>query len=314
MRIADNTITRNYLNNLSSNTEQLYDSSTKVSSGKKYQSASDDPSDAIKAMKVRSTLSKIGAYQSNIKEAQGILSERESVFSELSDLVTSAKEKIVQGESGTYSAADRKTLSDTLKTYQGTILSLSNQMYTDKYVFGGSKDYTIPFTLDSSGNLLYQGQNVDTGTFGAEVVNCDIGLGVEGSSAYNISSPGSQLLGTGVDSNGITNNLYNLLGDLASKFSSNDLTDVSKYSAKLDSLSDDLLVNYTGIGEQTSYLNIFNDRLTTSNKNSTEMQSSLENVDAAEASVDYSSQQTAYQATLQVGAKLITKTLLDYLG
>ena len=314
MRIADNTITRNYLNNLSSNTEQLYADSTKVSSGKSYQTASEDPADAIKAMKVRSTLAKISAYQGNIEEANGIISERETAISELNKITTEAKAKIVQGESGTYSASDRKTIADTLKSYQDTVLSLSNQMYTDKYVFGGSDDYKIPFTVDSSGKLQYQGQSVDTGTFGSEEVYCDIGLGIDGASAYNVSSPGSTLLGTGTDTNGVTNNLYNLLGDLADQFSSNNMTDVAKYADKLSTLSDNLLVSYTSIGEESSYLSTFSDRLTTSKTNATKAQSKLENADTAEASVEYSAQQTAYQATLQVGAKLIQKTLLDYLN
>lgn len=314
MRVADNTITGNYLNNLSGNTEQLYAASTKVSSGKSYQEASDDPADAIKAMKVRSTLSKINTYQSNIDEANGIITERESVLSELSNIVTEAKSKLVQGQSGTYSASDRQTFADTFTSYQKTILSLSNQMYSDKYIFGGSSDYQIPFTVDSSGKLLYQGQDVDTGTFGSEQVNCDIGLGIQGSSAYNISSPGSELLGTGTDSNGITNNLYNLFGDIAKQFANNDMTNISQYSSKLNTVGDNVLAKYAGIGEESAYIKMFSDRLTSSKTNATIRLSGLENVDTAQAAVDYTQQQTAYQATLQVGAKLIQKTLLDYLS
>jgi flagellar hook-associated protein 3 FlgL len=314
MRIADNTITRNYLNNLSGNTEQLYAASTKVSSGKSYQEASEDPSDAIKAMKVRSTLSKISTYQSNIDEAKGILSEREAVLSELTNIVTEAKSQILQGQSGTYSETDRSTISDTFESYQKTVLSLSNQMYSDKYIFGGSKDYQTPFTLDSGGKLLYQGQDVDSGSFGTEEVNCDIGLGGQGSSGYNISSPGSSLLGTGTDTNGITNNLYNLFGDIAEQFSNNDMSNISTYTAKLTTIGDNILAKYAGIGEESSYIKMFSDRLTNTQTNATGRLSSLENADTAQASVEYSQQETAYQATLQVGAKLITKTLLDYLS
>lgn len=314
MRIADNTITGNYLNNLSGNTEQLYAASTKVSSGKSYQEASDNPSDAIKAMKVRSTLSKISTYQSNIDEANGILSERESVLSEVTNIVTEAKSQILQGQSGTYSDSDRKTIADTFTSYQKTVLSLSNQMYSDKYIFGGSSDYQIPFTVDSSGKLLYQGQDVDSGTFGTEDVNCDIGLGGQGSSGYNISSPGSELLGTGTDANGYTNNLYNLFGDIAEQFTNNDMTNISAYADKLNTIGDNILAKYAGIGEESSYIKMFSDRLKNSQTNATERLSGLENADTAQASVDYSQQETAYQATLQVGAKLIQKTLLDYLN
>jgi len=314
MRVADNTITRNYLNNLSSNTEQLYADSTKVSSGKSYQSASEDPADAIKAMKVRSTLAKITAYQGNIDEVSGILSERETAVSELNKITTEAKAKIIQGESGTYNEADRKTIAETLRSYQNTVLSLSNQMYTDKYVFGGVNDYNTPFAVGSDGRLKYQDISVDDpGTFNPEEVYCDIGLGSDGASAYNVSSPGSKLLGTGV-SNGTTNNLYNLLGDIADEFSKTDLPDITKYTDKLDTISNNLLVSYTSIGEESSYLTTFSDRLTTSKTNAVTAQSKLENADTAAASVEYSAQETAYQATLQVGAKLIQKTLLDYLS
>jgi len=313
MRIADNTITRNYLNNLSTNTEHYYEASQKVSSGRSYEEASDDPAAAIQAMKVRSTLSKIDTYQGNINEITGLVSERESVLSEINSIVTEAQDQVLQGKSGTYNATNRQTIANTLKSYQDTILSLGNQMYCDKYIFGGSSDYTKPFSVDASGNLLYQGQNVDTGTFGTEAVYSDIGLGVEGSTAYNISSPGSTLLGTGTTS-GVTNNLYNLLGVIATAFSNNDLSNISTYSNRLETLGDNILVQYTAVGQESSYISLINDRLTTAGTNAITRDNSLEKTDTAKASIEYSEESTAYQATLQVGAKLIQKSLLDYLN
>ncbi|MCX7614980.1 MAG: hypothetical protein N2Z65_04420 [Clostridiales bacterium] len=321
MRLADVTVTRNYMSSLTKNTEQLYKLNTKVSSQRSYQKASEDPSTAAKANQVRRTLSRISDYQSNISEIQSTLTEKESAISEIYDVVSEACTKIQQGSTGTYSETDRKTIAESLKSVQSSILNFANSKYCEKYVFGGNDSYELPFILDTDGKLLYHGEDVDTGTFDSEAVYCDIGLGLSKDSsgeiipgtAYNIANSGTELLGAGVDENGLTNNIYNLIGDIVSKFESNDLTDIKTYSDKLEQLSDNILLEYTKVGEQSSFINFISDKMDTSKTNATEKQTDLEGADSAQSILEYSQQQFSYNANLQMGASLIQKTLLDYI-
>ncbi len=116
---------------------------------------------------------------------------------------------------------------------------------------------------------MYRGQNVNTGIFGDEFRSVDIGVGLsvndDGSidtrSAFSISNSGITLLGSGTDENGITNNLYALLGDIADKIENNDLDDIQLYSDKLSEKSDDIRLQYVSVGEKSNFISYFIDRL-----------------------------------------------------
>ncbi len=322
MRITNKMINTTYLNNLNSSLSDLTHLNQQVSSGRSYLKASDDPVASLKAYQVRQNLSRISLYQDNISSAQNILTDVESSYAELNSVLTNAVEKIIEGESDNSSADDRAIIAEVLKQYQGEILDIANSKSSSKYVFGGSDMYTVPFSVEN-GTLYYHGIDVnsDSSSFAEETLYYDTGLGLKtdasgsviSGSAFNIANPGSSVFGVGVDSDGITNNIYNLIGDIADKLASNDLTDLGSYVSKLETVKDDVLINYANIGQKTNFLDFLTERLSSNSFNATKQQSSLECVDKAEAILSYNTQNTAYNAALAMGSKLLQYSLLDYL-
>jgi len=73
------------------------------------------------------------------------------------------------------------------------------------------------------------------------------------------------------------------------------------------------MVQYTGIGQKTNFLDFVTTRLENSEANAEKKQSLLETVDKAKAAVEYSAQETAYEAALSMGSKIIQYSLLDYI-
>lgn len=322
MRITNKMINNTYLNNLNSGLTDLTRLNQQVSTGRSYLKASDDPVAALKAYQVRQNLSRISLYQDNISSAQNILTDVESAYAELNSVLSSAMEQIIEGESDTSSTEDRSIISEILRQYQGEILDIANSKSSSKYVFGGSDMYTVPFSVEND-ILYYHGIDVnsDSSSFTEETLYYDIGLGIEtdasgavvGGSAFDIANPGYEVFGVGVDSNGITNNVYNLIGDIAEQFANNDLTNLSSYVDKLESLSEDVLIDYANIGQKTDFLDFLTERLKSNDYNATKQQSSLEGVDEAEAILAFNTQETAYNAALAMGSKLLQYSLLDYL-
>ncbi|MPN19283.1 hypothetical protein SDC9_166650 [bioreactor metagenome] len=180
---------------------------------------------------------------------------------------------------------------------------------------------SAPFTLES-GTLCYHGIDVDSNTgFESEEIYYDIGLGlktdvsgqvIEGS-AFNISNPGSEVFGTGTDGNGISNNLYNLLGDLAQQFEDDDLSNLDLYLGKIETIGEDITIDYVNVGQKTNFLDFLESRLKTNEYNAKSKQSRLEGIDEAEAILDFKTQETAYNAALAMGSKILQATLLDYM-
>lgn len=322
MRLTNNLIIRGYLSNLNSSLNELNKLNDLMSSQRSFSKASDDPATALKAYKVRRSLSDISVYKNNIGDAKARFTEIESSISALNDIVTEASTKVLQGRNGTMSESQRGIIVSALREMQQQILNIANSKFSDKYIFGGSNVKSAPFTVDSSGALLYNGIDVDTGTFAADNLYLDIGLGismdalgdVNSQSALDISYPGNELLGSGKDGNGISNNLYNILGSIADIFESNDLTNLEAYADKLSQKQEDIRVMYANIGERTKFIEFLDSRFSSDENNAKIKQSDLESVDMAQAILDFKSQENAYNAALMMGSRVITRSLIDYLN
>jgi len=322
MRITNKIITNNYLSNLNANLEYLNNISERLASGRSYLKGSDDPETALKAYQVRENLSRISLYQDNITEANTIMTDVESAVSELNSIMTSIKEQVIQGESDTCSSDDRAIIAEVLQSYQAEILDVANSKSSGKYIFGGSDMNTIPFCLEGD-TLLYHGVDVDSSTgFSDESLYYDIGLGLEldgsgqvmAGTGLDIANPGSELFGTGTDANGIANNVYNLVGEIAQMFQNNDLSNLDTYVSKLEEVSDSITVKYASIGQKTSFIDFVSERLESNKANATVKQTELEGIDTAAGALEYSTQEAAYEAALAVGSKILQYSLLDYMS
>lgn len=321
MRLTNNMMERNYLTNLNNSLNTLNNLNQEVATSRSFQKISDDPTTAAKAFQVRNALSNIGIYQSNIADAKNTLADVETNVSALKQIVTSVQTQVSQGQSGTYNDVDRKSIASALRDAQQEILAVANAKSGDKFIFGGSNVNQTPFTLDSSGNLFYNGTNVDTATIANEAVYSDVGMGfsmdasnnVIPQTAFNIANSGSQLLGAGTDSDGISKNLYNIVGQIATMFEKNDLTNIDKYVNKLSNSSDNVIMQYTNIGSKNNFLDFLNNRLESSKQDNTTKQTSLETVDQAKSILDYKNQENAYTAALQMGTTILQSSLMDYL-
>lgn len=310
MRISDNTIVRNYMTSLSKNSSLRNKEGLKVSTGRRFQTAAEDPVAAMKAMGVRRSMSRIEDYQNNIRDLDAYTDEREAAVSEMSSILTEISSLLMQGKTGTYSASDRESISASLRGYQETLLDIANSSYCGKYIFGGAQEYDIPFTVDAHGNFCYQSQDVNTSVFMTERVDLDISAGTK----VNRAVTGATLMGFGVDADGLSNNIYNFVGQLATAFQTNNLSGAEKFASKLTAIQGDLTVKYAEIGAQSEFMKLFSDRLIASKTNLTERQTGLEGVDHAEAIMTYKEMSAAFDATLAMGAKIIPQTLLDYIS
>ncbi|MBC3888628.1 flagellar hook-associated protein 3 [Acetobacterium paludosum] len=184
----------------------------------------------------------------------------------------------------------------------------------------------------------------------------DIGLGVsfdktsgevDKNSVFSYSTPGIDLVGNGVsktattdasgnvlkDTDGniiyaddkvtiagksqtISNNVYDLLGQIASEFESPSYSfdTMNTLYGKFQQATQNPSLSVTKIGAKTNYLTAMTSRYEDQNYNLEKKQTAVEGVDAASAYLEYSTQQVAYKAALQMGSKLIQQSVFDYMS
>lgn len=340
MRITYRMMTSKYSTNLNSLSSDLDKLNTQVATGRKYARTSEDVSSAVRGYQIRRNLAKVEGYQDNIRHAEDFLTNSESTLSQIESSLSEATTKILQGMNGSQSEGDRKIIASELRTIQKQMLQTMNTETSDMFLFGGTNNKK-PFTLDADGKLLYNEKQLDSldEPANADVLKnlkndalyVDIGLGVsfdgdgkvDPNSVFNYSFPGISFMGygkntTALPGEAVSNNLYDLLGRIATEFEK----EGSDYSFdKVDKLyglyKDNSLKAYqttTEIGAKSQYLEFMTGRYETQNYNLQERQTQVEGVDAAYTYIAFQSQKVAYQAALQMGQSVVQQSVFDYMS
>jgi flagellin-like hook-associated protein FlgL len=100
----------NYLRSLNRNTKELNDLNTKVAAQRKFLKMSEDPASALAAFGARKQLTRIGLYDTTLKDSQGLLDEAEIALSSINDTATDALAQVMQGITGTSDEKARKVI------------------------------------------------------------------------------------------------------------------------------------------------------------------------------------------------------------
>ena len=138
---------------------------------------------------------------------------------------------------------------------------------------------------------------------------------VVSSSAFNLSLPGINAVGYGVDDKGMSNNIVVMAGKLADALEA-ETFDADHYRdlmVKFDTLNTSLSNQVTEIGVKSEFLTTTKDRLDNAEISIQQQMSSVEGVDMAEAITNYSWDQYAYNAALKVGTSILSSSFIDFM-
>ncbi len=165
MRITNKIIQNNNLNNI--NTNKIYQDrlSTQMSTQKKVNRPSDDPVVAIRALRLRGSVSEVTQYYSkNIPDAESWLEVTEGALKNLTEILTDMRSQCVKGANGDLTSADREIVLEQLKSLGEEVYATGDADYAGRYVFTGHRTstslsfpesetlkYKIKEQLDSSG-------------------------------------------------------------------------------------------------------------------------------------------------------------------
>ena len=156
MRVTNSSYYRNFTNSINDVHGRLNKSMNKVSSGKAYEKASDNPLAYYEGKKIdnqyQDTLSKLGLI-TNVKNR---LYQQELGARSIQNRLSEAKKKIeyVRSDSNNSEMQIVQTVRDDLLQKQQSMVNDLNAQYQNNYIFGGSDTTTPPFTLSADGREL----------------------------------------------------------------------------------------------------------------------------------------------------------------
>lgn len=348
MRITQNMMTRNYLKTAMKNQSNLARSMQRMASGQKYTRISENVSEGIRALRVHDQLADSNQYLDNIRDAESDMAAAEGNLKSMNEVLQSAHEKVIAAKSDTYKGEPRRVIAKELLNMRDQMVQFANAQYNDKYIFSGTNNSVKPFAIDeSTGRLSYNGvpvdsiykkdgqyyvqegaapQNTDKLVPQDEDVYIDLGLGlrmtqseVDAASAFKLSFSGLDILGAGtetVDGVEVSNNLINLLTDLAAELNKpeGDYSDntVGILMDKLSSQTDNLVLNMTEIGTRCNFMEKISEQTESDVLNLTELQQKLEIVPDTEEAMHLKEYEYAWMLTLQFGGNVLPKSLMDF--
>jgi flagellar hook-associated protein 3 FlgL len=300
MRITQQMITNQVNGNLSKNIEKLTKTQSLISSGKRITQASDDPVGMAKVLDYRKTLDAIDQYGRNISQAQSSLEAGEFTLSDISDLLTRAKELALSQATGTASPETRQDVAAEVRQIRDQLIQLANTKQGDRYMFGGRKTDAPPYDPDVPPYDPLNPQPTFQGDDGA--VNVVLGDGV----TMDMAVDGKQAFNDGVDP-------VVVLTKLIDGLDTNDQTAISDQLDPLDQSLTQITNERADVGARLNRLDSTESHWADFKINIQKMLSDTEDLDVTKAAMDLTAQQTAYQASLSSTAKIIQPSLLDYL-
>lgn len=197
---------------------------TQVSTGKKLQKSSDDPTLGSRIKSVEDYITRLDSYATNTALANGRLSLLDKTLQQEIDLTIKAKELVLNAQNGTLNDKNRGDIATQLSGVLASMLNLANsQDGNGDYLFNGFQASKPPYIQTSTG-FKYQGSydgNSIAISDQTQVQHSDSGFAIfgdirTGNGSFSVASDSANT-GTGVlqpvtilDGNGVVEDDYTL--------------------------------------------------------------------------------------------------------
>ena len=138
MRITNKMMTGNSMANINNNKEYMDKLNNQMATQKKLTRPSDDPIVAIRALRLRSSLSEVTQYYgANVPDAQAWVSVTESAIESTKEMISGMKALCDQGANGTNTVSERENIYQSLEAYKKQIYANGNATHAGRSVFTG---------------------------------------------------------------------------------------------------------------------------------------------------------------------------------
>lgn len=297
MRVTTNSFPDNLVNHLQRLTGRMNTLQQQTATGQRISQPSDDPAAAVRVLNGQAEQSVLVQYQRNASHAEDIVNATTSQVRNLLTVSDRANEMIalasdVQGDTamGAYGTEINALLEQALVN--------ANAGFNGEPLFGGTTGLQEPFavTRDASGQITavnYVGANA---TAQIQVA--------EGSTVSPYSSVANNLE--------IRDFLNNLVA-LRNALNSGDAATVKARATAQEGSEDDLITMLSGQGALQQRLEVDKTQNATRFTDLSEQISRDADVDLAQAVVELTQNQNAYEAALMSAGKILDTSLLDYL-
>lgn len=300
MRVTNNTVINRAVRNIHTAHSRYVQKHEQVGSGKAINRLSDDPHNAAKAVRLRSTLRSIEQYRRNADTAQTSVNMYDDNLDKVGNILNRIRELTGRAATSSVTPAEREAIAVEVGELFDEIVQSANATHLGTYMYAGHKGTgTPPFAVngDPPTGVVFKG---DSGKTPVEVgPGLTVAVNVTGDEVFQ-KAGGVDIFDTVLKVN------EHLMSSNVDALSGSDL-------ALIDSAIDQVLKVRSEMGGRANRIELILNRLDTDEISMKGLLSKTEDVDMVQAIMDLSVQEVVYNAALAAAAKSVQAGLLDYL-
>lgn len=303
MRVTNETIQRSTLRNLQTNLSAMSTLQAEMSSGKRIQVPSDDPSGTGQSLSLRATASQLSQYQRNGQDGDSWLTTVDTALTTALGYLRNARDLVVQSGDAGLGQTSRNALADQIDGLKAGLLTQANARYQGRNVFAGTSDAAQAFTASTSGGTtVYTWNGSATGSVDRKIgPSTSVRVDTDGSQAFGWTDPGT----------GTQSTVFALMDQISAGLRSG--TNVTGTLNDIDSSMQSMLTAAASNGSRQKVLENTMSDVSSQQITIKGQLSNVEDVDMAATIMNLQMQQVAYQGALAAGARVLQPTLLDFL-
>ena len=294
MRVTEGSLADRYLASIGNTKERMTVLQTQLATGKRVTKVSDDPQGTNSILRLKTLIADNEQFSANTTEAQTMMESTESSLDGFADVLQKIKEMLVRANNG--------ALTDELPAFGQSIDQLlddavdaANTKFNGKYIFGGTNTLQAPFTLAADRSAVTVNPGGITGDIQFQLgegmmqkVNIDGQQAFQGTAMFDL--------------------IIRLRDTLLAK-----TPPAAADAQALDDAYQHVISMTSTAGMITEQLNSNVDHLESQHTQLLNLLSVQQDTDVASAITHLTQEETNLNAALQTTARIIPKSLLDFL-
>lgn len=295
-RVTQQTMQHSSLNNLQRNLQTLNDLQAKMSSGKNFTRASEDPGAANRSMTLRSEQAAVAQAKRSADDGAGWLAQIDSALQTSISLLQRARDLTVRGSNdGAGSTESREAIAVELEGLRDALIDAANTRLNGRSLFAGTSNASRAYEGPTSAQpYTWNGHAGST-------VERRLGQDV----TVRVDADGLAAFGQGA------NSVFALMDTIAGELRAGN--NVTTHLADIDARIDGMLNTVTDVGVRHKQVLDAQNSLKLDEQNLRAARTGIEDIDLAQIVMELQMQEVAYQGALGATARVLQPSLMDFL-
>ncbi|WP_028551003.1 flagellar hook-associated protein FlgL [Paenibacillus sp. UNC451MF] len=295
LRVTQSMMSMQLIRNLNTNTMRMDSMQEQMSTGRRINRPSDDPVGITYSLRYRSELDANDQYIKNVDTSSSWLDFNDTMLDQVDQVFLRATDLATQGATGTNSQAALNSIKSEVDELYKQLVTIGNSKLNGKFVFNGQTTDWAPYTEKDAEKELTDPYEVAF----------EVGAGIK----LPVNLTGNEIFGSPTD----PDNAFLILKQLSQDLEQGNTTGVSAALDKISTRMNSIVSTRSEIGARVNRLELVENRLKDIGLNIEGLQSKVEDADYSKLMVDSKVNENIYQASLSVGAKIISPTLVDFI-